>query len=230
MVYTEGGEVVGRQTTSKAERRLIERLDALVGERDRDSNPARFQINREGVRSSISDISYREYRVAVYYDGCYWHECPAHFPLSRGGGVNHKDAVVSESVIAQGWTLFRIWEHDDEELKVAEVAAFIQRRREELVRARVAHVASHEARAWCYDCEEWPHEPWPIDPDNDVCMRCMQYTVEHEAVPDSWTPVLKRAVVMCRQQHLEDPLDMLGREQLVDLAHRTTAALAARVA
>lgn len=219
---------MSRQTTSKAERRLIAKLDALVP--GRDPEPCRFQVGQGGVKSSVSDLSYREYKVAVYYDGCYWHECPRHFPLSRGGAVNAKDQAVTQALLAQGWTLFRVWEHDDEDAKVAEIAAFIRQRQQELVRERVDHVASHEARAWCYDCADWPHEPWPVDPHNDECMRCGEYANEHKQVPDLWIPVVKKAVVFCRETHLADPFEQLDRDHLADVAGRATAALVARIA
>lgn len=75
----------------------------------------------EGARRR-SDMSFTRRRVAVFVDGCYWHGCPAHF---RPSGVNRdwwlrkiertraRDTDTDRRLAEAGWTVVRVWEHED---------------------------------------------------------------------------------------------------------------------
>jgi DNA mismatch endonuclease (patch repair protein) len=62
-------------------------------------------------------------RVAVFIDGCFWHGCPDHFtmPVTRRAFWKRKiennrarDAMVAETLRAEGWRVVRVWEHEIE--------------------------------------------------------------------------------------------------------------------
>src|SRR5271156_3862934 len=61
-------------------------------------------------------------KVAVYVDGCFWHSCPEHGTMPRSneafwqeklGRNQQRDAAVNEALAAEGWTVVRIWEHEE---------------------------------------------------------------------------------------------------------------------
>jgi len=65
------------------------------------------------------DFVFREEKVAVFVDGCFWHGCPRHgrVPSSRleywGPKLArnvHRDRAVTRALRASGWTVLRIWE------------------------------------------------------------------------------------------------------------------------
>jgi DNA mismatch endonuclease, patch repair protein len=72
-------------------------------------------------RRSI-DIAFTKARVAVFVDGCFWHVCPEHRTSPAANSAwwsdklakNHaRDIATNEHLIDLGWTVVRIWEHED---------------------------------------------------------------------------------------------------------------------
>jgi DNA mismatch endonuclease (patch repair protein) len=84
----------------------------------------RYRIDRrplEGVPSR-ADLVFGPARVAVYVDGCFWHSCPEHGTMPRSNEAfwqdkltrnRERDATVNELLAAQGWTVVRVWEHEE---------------------------------------------------------------------------------------------------------------------
>jgi DNA mismatch endonuclease (patch repair protein) len=67
------------------------------------------------------DFTFRRARVIVFVDGCFWHCCPkcgnmpannAAFWKKKLEGNRRRDARVTRLLIAEGWRVLRIWEHD----------------------------------------------------------------------------------------------------------------------
>lgn len=58
------------------------------------------------------DLLFRRGMVAVFVDGCYWHECPEHYPNARGGAIWLRDQRNNTLLADAGWLVLRIWEHD----------------------------------------------------------------------------------------------------------------------
>jgi DNA mismatch endonuclease, patch repair protein len=66
------------------------------------------------------DIAFTARRVAVFVDGCFWHNCPEH---GRNPAVNEwywapklrrtaeRDRAADAALAAAGWRVVRIWEH-----------------------------------------------------------------------------------------------------------------------
>jgi len=44
--------------------------------------------------TTTPDVTLLPERVAIYYDGCYWHECPDHYPGRHGGVATKRDRRV----------------------------------------------------------------------------------------------------------------------------------------
>jgi len=84
----------------------------------------RFRVDRApvpGVRSR-ADVVLGPAQVAVYVDGCFWHSCPEHGTMPRSNEAfwqeklarnQERDAAVNEALAAAGWTVVRIWEHEE---------------------------------------------------------------------------------------------------------------------
>lgn len=58
------------------------------------------------------DMVFLDAKVAVFLDGCYWHECPEHHPDSFGGATRARDERNDARLSADGWLVLRLWEHD----------------------------------------------------------------------------------------------------------------------
>lgn len=68
------------------------------------------------------DIVFTRARVAVFVDGCFWHRCPIHGRLPRTNpaywaaklqGNADRDQIVDQCLTDEGWTVIRIWEHEE---------------------------------------------------------------------------------------------------------------------
>ena len=66
------------------------------------------------------DLVYRERKLAIFIDSCFWHGCPQHcrMPNSNRDYWDKKiernqkrDREVKRKLIREGWVVKRIWEH-----------------------------------------------------------------------------------------------------------------------
>ena len=67
------------------------------------------------------DFVFRQVRLALFVDGCFWHCCPKHGtqPKSNAGFWRKKisrnqarDRLVTRTLKKSGWVVLRIWEHE----------------------------------------------------------------------------------------------------------------------
>jgi DNA mismatch endonuclease (patch repair protein) len=98
----------------------------------RDSAPEvalRRELFRRGLRFRTHlplpgrpDVCFTRARLAVFVDGCFWHRCPQHATSPRNNGqwwqdkleANvQRDARQGGQLRDLGWTVLRIWEHED---------------------------------------------------------------------------------------------------------------------
>jgi DNA mismatch endonuclease, patch repair protein len=105
-------------------------------QRRRDTAPEialRRQLHARGLRYRVAwpipglsrrtvDIAFTRARLAVFVDGCFWHSCPEHatYPSANGAwwaaklaANQQRDRTTTEHLEASGWTVVRIWEHED---------------------------------------------------------------------------------------------------------------------
>lgn len=108
----------------------------MSANKGRDTKPERLlrsALHRKGLRYRVSarpvadlrrtaDVVFTKARVAVFVDGCYWHGCPEHhrpatkkaeFWQEKIAGNRARDADTNAALNAQGWTVVRVWEHED---------------------------------------------------------------------------------------------------------------------
>ncbi len=104
--------------------------------RGRDTRPElalRSLLHQRGLRYRVdvrpitdirrrADVVFPKDRIAVFVDGCFWHGCPEHYrPATKNvqfwseklDGNRARDAQTNEALRAAGWTVIRIWEHED---------------------------------------------------------------------------------------------------------------------
>ena len=83
------------------------------------------------------DIVFGPSRVAVFVDGCFWHQCPKHGAEPKNNQTwwttklqrnVERDVETNALLIEGGWRVVRVWEHQD----MAEAAIRIR----DLVEAR----------------------------------------------------------------------------------------------
>lgn len=101
----------------------------------RDTKPEvrlRRELHRRGMRFRVQakvpgnnrrtiDIAFTRVCLAVYVDGCFWHGCPEHRHRPRTnaewwdwkiGRNQERDRSTDAELLAAGWEVMRIWEHE----------------------------------------------------------------------------------------------------------------------
>lgn len=81
-----------------------------------------FPIRPGGGRPVRPDVVFPRRRVAVYVDGCFWHNCPIHgtrpatnreYWDAKLDANRERDARTTRALEADGWTVLRFWEHEE---------------------------------------------------------------------------------------------------------------------
>ncbi|EEN86307.1 very short patch repair endonuclease [Rhodococcus sp. KB6] len=108
----------------------------MSAQRRRDTKPEialRRELHRRGLRYFVdrapikgvrrrADLVFPRRKVAVFVDGCFWHSCPQHatFPKNNAQWWTDKlaanvvrDRDTDARLAEQGWTVIRVWEHED---------------------------------------------------------------------------------------------------------------------
>ena len=67
------------------------------------------------------DFAFPMHKLAVFVDGCFWHDCPQHATQPKGNkkfwqtkldANKARDRKVNRLLRSSGWRVLRIWEHD----------------------------------------------------------------------------------------------------------------------
>ncbi|QEV15704.1 very short patch repair endonuclease [Streptomyces fradiae ATCC 10745 = DSM 40063] len=119
---------------SKASSREVRAV--MRANRGRDTKPElalRSLLHRAGLRYRVdtqplegvrrrADIVFPREQIAVFVDGCFWHGCPEHMRASKKNadswrtkleGNRARDAETNELLRTDGWTVIRVWEHEN---------------------------------------------------------------------------------------------------------------------
>ena len=107
----------------------------MKANRSRDTKPElalRSAIHGLGLRYRVdvppiqglrrrADLVFIKARVAVFSDGCYWHGCSDHYRAARSNGEFWNDKITKNQardrdtdtkLLAAGWLVIRVWEHE----------------------------------------------------------------------------------------------------------------------
>ncbi|MFI7125727.1 very short patch repair endonuclease [Nonomuraea sp. NPDC050153] len=109
---------------------------SMQSNRGRDTRPElalRRAVHALGLRYRVcvrplpavrrtADLVFTKAKVAVFMDGCFWHGCPDHHTKSATNAAywadkvrrnRERDAETDQLLAEAGWTVVRIWEHED---------------------------------------------------------------------------------------------------------------------
>ncbi len=90
----------------------------------------RSELHRLGLRfrkhlrelPGTPDVVFTRTRIAVFFDGCFWHCCPDHGVLPKSNrawwkekldGNVARDHRNDKALVELGWLPIRVWEHED---------------------------------------------------------------------------------------------------------------------
>lgn len=112
-----------------------ETVQRMRSQRRRDTKPElalRRELHRRGRRFFVdraplaqvrrrADLVFPTPQVAVFVDGCFWHACPQHGRVPRSNTAWWRDKLTGNAardedtdlrLVAQGWRVVRVWEHE----------------------------------------------------------------------------------------------------------------------
>jgi DNA mismatch endonuclease (patch repair protein) len=81
----------------------------------------RFRKHLRGLPGT-PDIAFTRARIAVFFDGCFWHACPDHGVLPKTNsawwkakldGNKERDRRKDKALRELGWLPMHVWEHED---------------------------------------------------------------------------------------------------------------------
>lgn len=147
-------KVTGRKTENQRvpgpSSEAVSRRMSATGQRDtRPEKGIRKRLFARGLRYRVDypvlgkprrrgDIVFPGAKVAVFVDGCFWHGCPVHgtwpkenaeFWRAKIEANRARDADTNRRLEALGWTVVRVWAHEDAEEAAERVARIVEGRR-----------------------------------------------------------------------------------------------------
>ncbi|WP_223839593.1 very short patch repair endonuclease [Saccharopolyspora pogona] len=125
---------------------------SMQANKGRDTKPElalRRAVHALGLRYRVStrpllairrtaDLTFSRAKVAVFLDGCFWHGCPEHHTQSATNSEfwaekvrrnRERDRETDRLLAEAGWSVIRIWEHEDPQVGAARVAQEVRSRR-----------------------------------------------------------------------------------------------------
>jgi DNA (cytosine-5)-methyltransferase 1 len=91
----------------------------------------------EGLRRE-ADGCLRDEKIAIFIDGCFWHGCPEHSRETKSNTLWWREKIEANKVrdrdtdaqlSSAGWTVLRIWEHEDPDAAAEAVSLVVAQRR-----------------------------------------------------------------------------------------------------
>ena len=125
----------------------------MQSNKGRDTLPevrVRSALHRAGLRfrkhvrpvpelNCTADVVFPKEHVAIFVDGCYWHSCPDHrgkLPVTNQDwwkakldATRRRDRFNTAVLEAAGWTVVRVWEHEEVGAVVLAVTDAVRARR-----------------------------------------------------------------------------------------------------
>lgn len=95
----------------------------------------RIEYPLPGMRRRRADIAFTRAKVAVFVDGCFWHACPEHGTSPANNGAwwadklrrnMERDRETDTHLAAQGWTVIRVWEHEEATIVAEQSTAVVR--------------------------------------------------------------------------------------------------------
>lgn len=133
-----GGKIFVPPPSSEA---ALRRMQAAKPKDTAPEKALRSALHKIGLRFRIdvkpledlnrrADIVFRSIMVAVFVDGCFWHGCPIHGTQAKANADfwrekiernRERDKDTNMRLEEAGWTVIRIWEHEDPDEAVEKI-------------------------------------------------------------------------------------------------------------
>ena len=120
----------------------------------------RFRVQRRPIAGlrRFADVVFSRKRVVVFVDGCFWHGCPEHGTMAKANAgfwrekINanrRRDADTDQRLREAGWSVVRVWEHEEAMAAAARIAELLRARGEvnKVTSRRLAHEPSERYSA-----------------------------------------------------------------------------------
>lgn len=99
----------------------------------------RYWVNRPVLQKPrrVADVVFPRLKIAIFVDGCFWHGCPRHATWPKNNAEfwknkietnRRRDADTNTKLLANGWTVVRVWQHEDVSRAVERIQAAIAQR------------------------------------------------------------------------------------------------------
>ncbi|MCO1655308.1 very short patch repair endonuclease [Pseudonocardia sp. S2-4] len=99
----------------------------------------RYRVNTRPLKQvrRTADLVFTKAKVAVFLDGCFWHGCPEHhtvavtnseFWATKVETNRRRDRDTDQRLHDAGWTVVRVWEHDDPHTSAKQVESVVRAR------------------------------------------------------------------------------------------------------
>lgn len=119
----------------------------MLGNRSRDTGlerSVRSELHRRGLRFRIHlpievgegivhpDLVFTRWRLCIFLDGCYWHNCPDHGSTPKANSAYwaakfamnvERDRRQTASLLHADWEVARYWEHEAISAVVDDIAS-----------------------------------------------------------------------------------------------------------
>lgn len=117
----------------------------------------RYRVHRrpEPYLRREADLVFPTEKVAVFVDGCFWHGCPVHHTTPRTHSswwsdkierTRVRDSHTDDVLVEKGWTVLRVWEHEDPIEGARRVYEAVMTRRRVKTGQDGCHGSAEEAR------------------------------------------------------------------------------------
>lgn len=99
--------------------RAVSKLESIVAS-ELWKKGYRFRRNTRKMMGT-PDISIKKYKIVIFIDSCFWHQCPIHgnmpktnveFWEKKFARNKERDQEVDEYYEEKDWNIKRIWEHE----------------------------------------------------------------------------------------------------------------------
>lgn len=96
----------------------------------------RYRVDLAPLRGRRrADLVFSRAKVAVYVDGCFWHRCPDHASTPKANrewwtakleANVARDRDTDARLSGAGWSVIRVWEHEDPAVAAVRIAAVVR--------------------------------------------------------------------------------------------------------
>lgn len=145
----EAAMVVDEQLPADSSASSVSVRAVMSANKGKDTKPElllRAALHRRGLRYRVgirpvpalrrtADVVFPKTKVAVFVDGCFWHGCPEHYRPAKQRAQKwqdkiqanrDRDAATNLVLKEAGWSVIRVWEHEDPETAAELVRAVVE--------------------------------------------------------------------------------------------------------